>query len=222
MTRLLLAIVGLGLLASVSPSTLIAFVALLASGRPKGNAIAFLVGWNVSLIAVFTLCYGAGKSTIATLHTDGHAAASVVEVVVGAAFVCLAARAWWRSDHQEKLWRSSKKLSTDLADVHPWQASILGVIEQPWALTALAAVVVVSHRTGPLAVFLAFTLFSVLSTGTVIATFAYFILRPDEADHRLADMKARLIRVGPIATAVLSALVGTSLLAYGIFALMTN
>src|ERR1700677_5168043 len=72
MTRLLLAIVGLGLLASVSPSTLIAFVALLASRKRKRNVTAFLLGWNVSLIVVFTLCYGAGKTTLSTLHTDGH------------------------------------------------------------------------------------------------------------------------------------------------------
>ena len=56
MTRTLLAITSLGLLASVSPSTLIAFVVLLASKRPNGNAIGFLVGWNVSLIVVFALC----------------------------------------------------------------------------------------------------------------------------------------------------------------------
>jgi len=94
MTRLLLAIVGLGVLASVSPSTLIAFVALLASRKPKSNGIGFLVGWNVSLVVVFMLCYGAGKTTLSTLHTDGHAAACIVEVVLGAVFVGLAARAW--------------------------------------------------------------------------------------------------------------------------------
>jgi uncharacterized membrane protein YdjX (TVP38/TMEM64 family) len=77
--------VGLGLLASVSPSTLIAFAALLASGRPKRNAVAFLVGWNISLIIVFTLCYGASKSTLSTLHTDGHVVTCVVEVVLGVA-----------------------------------------------------------------------------------------------------------------------------------------
>jgi len=94
MTRLLLAIVGLGVLASVSPSTLIAFVALLANRKPKSNGIGFLVGWNVSLVVVFMLCYGAGKTTLSTLHTDGHAAACIVEVVLGAVFVGLAARAW--------------------------------------------------------------------------------------------------------------------------------
>jgi threonine/homoserine/homoserine lactone efflux protein len=222
MTRLLLAIAGLGLLASVSPSTLIAFVALLASRRRKRNATAFLVGWNVSLIVVFTLCYGAGKSTLSTLHTDGHAATCTAEVVLGIVFVGLAARTWWRRRHQERLWQASRKLSTDLAGVRPWQAAILGVLEQPWTLTALAAVVVVSHRTEPLAVFLAFLLFSALSTAGVITIFVYSTRHPDDADNRLAELKGRLVRRGPAAAAVLSALVGAVLLAEGVFGLVTN
>jgi len=222
MTRLLLAIVGLGVLASVSPSTLIAFVALLASRKPKSNGIGFLVGWNVSLVVVFMLCYGAGKTTLSTLHTDGHAAACIVEVVLGAVFVGLAARAWWRRDHQEKVWQASKKLSADLASLRPWQAAILGVLEQPWTLTALAAVVVVSHRAGPLAVVLAFVLFSTLSTAAVIVIFVYSSVRSDVAETRLDDIKGRLVRMGPIATAVLSALVGAALIAVGVFGLVTN
>ena len=222
MTRLLLAIVGLGLLASVSPSTLIAFVALLASGKPKSNGIGFLVGWNVSLIAVFALCYGAGKSTLSTLHTDGHDVTCIVEVVLGLVFVGLAARAWWRRDHQEKVWQASKKLSADLASLRPWQAAILGVVEQPWTLTALAAVVVVSHKSGPLAVVLAFVLFSTLSTAGVLLIFVYSSLHSEVAETRLDDIKGRLVRIGPIATAVLSALVGAALVAVGVFGLVTN
>jgi threonine/homoserine/homoserine lactone efflux protein len=222
MTRLLLAIVGLGLLASVSPSTLIAFVALLASGKPKRNGVGFLVGWNVSLIVVFTLCYGAGKTRISTLHTDGHAVSCIVEVALGVVFVGLAARAWWRRNHQEKLWQASNKLSADLAHLRPWQAAVLGVIEQPWTLTALAAVVVVSHKSGPLAVVLAFVLFSALSTAGVITMFVYSTVRSDVAENRLDDVKRRLVQIGPIAAAVLSALVGAALIAVGSFGLVTN
>ena len=76
--------------------------------------------------------------------------------------------------------KPSRRLSADLASLRPWQAALLGVLEQPWTLTALAAVVVVSHRAGPLAVFLAFLLFSALSTAGVITIFVY-------SAHRLAE-----------------------------------
>ena len=149
-------------------------------------------------------------------------ATCVVEVVLGAVFVGLAARAWWRRDHQEKVWQASKRLSADLASLRPWQAAILGVLEQPWTLTALAAVVVVSHRAGPLAVVLAFVLFSTLSTSAVIIIFVYSRVRTDVAETRLDDIKGRLVHIGPIATAVLSALVGAALIAVGVYGLVTN
>ena len=221
MTRLLLAIVGLGLLASVSPSTLIAFVALLASGKPKSNGIGFLAGWNISLIVVFSLCYGAGKSTISTLHTDGHAATCIVAVVLGVVFVGLAARAWWRRDHPEIVASLEKVVggpveSPSQAGGGSWRA------RTTWTLTALAAVVVVSHKAGPLAVVLAFVLFSALSTAAVITMFVYSTVRSDVAENRLDDIKGRLVKIGPIATAVLSALVGATLIAVGVFGLVTN
>lgn len=117
---------------------------------------------------------------------------------------------------------SLKRLSADLASLRPWEAAILGVVEQPWTLTALAAVVVVSHRAGPLAVVLAFVLFSTLSTAGVITIFVYSRIRSDVAETRLDDIKARLVRIGPIAAAVLSALVGAALIAVGLFGLVTN
>jgi hypothetical protein len=120
------------------------------------------------------------------------------------------------------VWQASKKLSADLASLRPWQAAILGVVEQPWTLTALAAVVVVSHKSGPLAVVLAFVLFSTLSTAAVIIIFVYSSIRSEVAETRLDDIKGRLVRIGPIATAVLSALVGSALIAVGIFGVVTN
>lgn len=123
MSRLLLAILGLGLLASVSPSTLLAFVALLASRKRKRNATAFLVGWNVSLIVVFTVCYGAGKTTISTLHTDAHAATCIVEAVLGVVFIGLAGRKWWRRRHQEKLWQALQGALRGLGQSAPLASS---------------------------------------------------------------------------------------------------
>jgi len=148
--------------------------------------------------------------------------AIAVAVVLGVVFVGLAVRAWWRRHHQEKLWQASNKLSADLAHLRPWQAAVLGVIEQPWTLTALAAVVVVSHKSGPLAVVLAFVLFSALSTAGVITGFVYSTVRSDVAENRLDDVKRRLVQIGAIAAAVLSALVGAALIAVGIFGLVTN
>ncbi len=49
--RLVITILGLGLLASLSPSTIIVFMPVVASTRARLNAVAFLIGWG----AVFTV-----------------------------------------------------------------------------------------------------------------------------------------------------------------------
>ena len=109
-----------------------------------------------------------------------------------------------------------------MTGLRPRQAAVLGVLEQPWTLTALAAVTLVSQKRDPLTVIAAFLLFSVLSTATVIAMFAYYAVRPDQARDRLGELKVRLVHIGPIATAVLSVVIGAFLLADGIFGLLTN
>ena len=57
---LVITIALLGLLASVSPSTIVVFILLLATARARVNAAAFLIGWSVSLIIVFTVSYAVG------------------------------------------------------------------------------------------------------------------------------------------------------------------
>ena len=68
---LLISIGLLGLLASVSPSTIVVFILLLATARARVNAAAFLVGWSVSLIVVFAVSYAVGES--APLNTGAAA-----------------------------------------------------------------------------------------------------------------------------------------------------
>ena len=55
---LVITIALLGLLASVSPSTIVVFILLLTTARARVNAAAFLIGWSVSLIIVFAVSYG--------------------------------------------------------------------------------------------------------------------------------------------------------------------
>jgi hypothetical protein len=49
---LIITIVLLGLLASLSPATIVVFILVLATTRAKVNAAAFLIGWSVSLVIV--------------------------------------------------------------------------------------------------------------------------------------------------------------------------
>ena len=152
---LVIIIALLGLLASVSPSTIVVFILLLATARARVNAAAFLIGWSVSLVIVFAVSYAVGAAHIVQLG-NGSTAVEVIEIVLGVALGVVAARQWRRRDRPRTGSGVTKKFTARLKELHPWEAAIVGVLEQPWTLTAAAAVVVVRHHSAFLTVVFAF------------------------------------------------------------------
>ena len=107
---LVITIVVLGLLASVSPTTIVVFILLLATTRARVNAVAFLIGWIVSLVIVFAVSY-AIVGTRATQHGSGITAVKVIEILLGAALVVVAARKWRRRDRPRTSSRVTQKFA---------------------------------------------------------------------------------------------------------------
>jgi hypothetical protein len=209
----------LGLLASVSPSTIVVFILLLATARARVNAAAFLIGWSVSLIIVFAVSYGIG-GVRATQHGSGRTVVDVIEIMLGAALAFAAARQWRRRDRPRTSSRVAKKFNARLQQLNPWEAATVGVLEQPWTLTAAAAVVLVRHHSAFLVVVFAFLAFALLSTATIGLIFLYFARRPGQAEAYLADLRDRLVRAGPAIFAIVSAAVGVFLIIDGVIGIV--
>jgi hypothetical protein len=212
---LLITIALLGLLASVSPSTIVVFILLLTTARAHLNAAAFLIGWSVSLIIVFAVSYAVGGAR-ATQHGSGGTAVEVIEILLGVALAVLAARQWRRRDQPGANSGGTSKFTARLKQLNPWEAAAVGILKQPWTLTAAAAVVLVRHHSAfPIVVF-AFLAFALLSTATVGLIFWYFARRPGEAEAHLSDLRDRLVRAGPAVFAIVSAAVGVFLIIDGV------
>jgi hypothetical protein len=205
----------LGLLASVSPSTIVVFILLLATARARVNAAAFLIGWSVSLIIVFVLGYAIG-GVRATQHGSGRTVVEVIDILLGVALVFLAGRQWRRRDRPRTGSGVSKKFTARLKQLNPWEAATIGVLEQPWTLTAAVAVVLVRHHSAFLVVVFAFLAFALLSTATIGVIFLYFARRPGEAEAHLSDLRDRVVRAGPAIFAVVSVAVGVFLIIDGV------
>jgi hypothetical protein len=212
---LVITIVLLGLLASVSPSTIVVFILLLATTRARVNAAAFLIGWGVSLVVVFAVSYAVGGASTLQ-HGSGSTAVKAAEILLGVALAVVAARQWRRRDQPRTSSGVTKKFTGRLKQLNPWEAAIIGVLEQPWTLTAAAAVVLVRHHEAfPIVVF-AFLVFTLLSTATVGLIFLYFARRPGEAEAHLSDLRDRLVRAGPAIFAIVSAAISVYLIIDGI------
>ncbi len=212
---LVITIALLGLLASVSPSTIVVFILLLATTRARVNAAAFLIGWSISLIIVFTVSYAVGGARLIQ-HGSGSTAVEVIEILLSAALAVAAARQWRHRDRPRTSSGVTKKFTARLKELNPWEAATVGVLEQPWTLTAAAAVVLVRHHAAFLIVVFAFVAFAVLSTATVGVIFLYYAGRPGQAEARLSDLRDRLVRAGPAVFAIVSAAVGVYLIIDGV------
>jgi hypothetical protein len=212
---LVITIALLGLLAGVSPSTLVVFILLLATVRARVNAAAFLIGWTISLTIVFAASYAVGGVHV-TQAGNGSTAVAALEILLGVALVVAGAQHWIRRGRPRTSSGVTKKFSARLKELRPWEAAVVGILEQPWTLTAAAAVVLVRHHSAFLVVLFAFLVFAVLSTATVGLIFVYFARRPGQAEAHLSDLRDRLVQAGPAIFAIVSAAVGIYLIVDGV------
>jgi FtsH-binding integral membrane protein len=211
--RLIVPVLVLGLLASLSPSTLVGFLLLLETTRARVNGATFLVGWLVSLTVVFGVSYRLG--TFDPLqHGRARTVGDVVEVVLGVVLLAVAVRQWLRRKRPHHGF--PQRWAGRLEGLGPWEAGVLGVLEQPWTLTAAAAVLVVQHHPALVVGVIAFIVFAVVSTTSVGIIYAYYATRPAEAITRLAALRGRVVRAGPVIVAGVTALVGLVLVLDGL------
>lgn len=212
---LVITIALLGLLASVSPSTIVVFILLLATARARVNAAAFLIGWSISLTIVFAASYAVGGVRV-TQSGNGSTAVAALEILLGVALAVAAAQQWRRRDRPRTSSGVTKKFSARLKELKPWEAAVVGILEQPWTLTAAAALVLVRHHSAFLVVLFAFLVFAFLSTATVGVIFVYFARRPGQAEAHLSDLRNRLVQAGPAIFAIVSAALGIYLIVDGV------
>lgn len=212
---LVLPIFVLGVMASLSPTTLIVFLLLLATTRARVNAVAFLAGWTFSLTAVFAVGYLVGSEQ-SLQRGSGRTIVDLIEVAIGAVLVAAGTERWRRRHAPRTGQGVPKAVAARLAHVHPWQAVVLGVLVQPWTVTIAAAIVVVRHHLALLLAVLAFLVFTVVSITTVGLTFLYYSRHTGDAQVRLSQLRERVVSVGPVLFAAVAVLVGCYLIIDGL------
>jgi heme/copper-type cytochrome/quinol oxidase subunit 4 len=218
---LVITILLLGRLAGLSPATIVVFILVLATTRAKVNAAAFLVGWSVSLVIVFAVSYEVGGTHTAQ-HGGGRTAVEIVEILLGIGLIFAAGRQWQHRNRPKTNSGVTRSLTARLQRLDPWQAAIVGVLKQPWALTAAAAVVVIrDHAAWEVAV-IAFLVFTIVSTATVGLTFLYFARSPGEAQEHLEALRDRVVRAGPAIATVVYLFVALYLIVDGVRGLVSS
>jgi Sap, sulfolipid-1-addressing protein len=220
---LILPILLLGLMASLSPATIVVFVLVLGTARARVNAAWFLFGWGFSLTVVFAASYAVAASG-ATERGGGRTSVQVIETLLGIALLWFGVQRWRvRATPRPATTTTSRwgtqRLAGHMDNLTPLGAATVGVLKQPWAITSAAALVVVRDNVSLLLVAVAFAVFTIASTATVALMFLYYARYPGQAQAHLAALRDRVVAAGPALWAVVSMLVGAALLVDGLLAL---
>lgn len=216
---MLISVIVLGVLALLDPLRPVVFVLVLRSNRL--NATALLIGWAVALSALFATVFvlaSAGSWAPATSAERAWAAAA--EATLGAVLVILALRRWRRRGEEAAQDITPAAVLRRLDGLDRRKAGLMGVLIQPRAITVAAALVVARDRAGPVSLFVAFAVFALVSTSTLLGILGYHIWRPEEAERRLSDFVGRLEAYGPLLITALGAVAGGYLLVDGLLALI--
>lgn len=220
MWKILTSMLILGLSTNLEPGTLVVFVSLLSSGKPRANAAAFVSGWLVSLAVVFAGSYS-------LLHGRAPISGSTEERLVQAAEIAIGLLLLWFALH---VWRRRNQNPDDrpprthhwLDHIGPRTAFFAAMWEQPWTVTMAAAMVVVRAHLKAVDAFAAFVVFALASTASVGIVWALFRRNPERANQALRSLEARVRTKGPRVFAAVAAVAAVAFLADGIYGLLTS
>ena len=213
----------LGLLASLDPLRPVVFLLVLRTDRARLNAIGFLVGWLLALAVLFVAAFAAfNAGDSGQPSSSQRTALAAAELILAIVLVVVALRAWRRRGATTARLNPPVRLLRQLERLTPPRSGILGMLIQPRALTIAAAVIVARDRSSAADAVVGIAVFALVSTGSFLGLFAYFVRRPDRAEGRLAGLVERIEQGGPILLTVGCAVGGVYLFIEGIRGLING
>ena len=182
---LVLDLLLIGLVITLEPIPLTAFILVLAAHNGVRNGAAFILGWLASLAAVIAVTVLVTGNHPPRPNTAPSLAALAVKIAIGAVLVVIAARRW-RKLGQPKPPKKTPKWQRGLDNMSPWFAMALGPITQPWGLVAAGVATIVEAKLSSWESYVAVVGFCVVATGAYLAMELYAGFRPERTQAFLA------------------------------------
>jgi hypothetical protein len=182
---LILNLVLIGLVISLEPIPLTAFILVLASKGGTRKGAAFIFGWLASLAIVIAVTVTVTGNNPPKPDTAPSRAALAAKILIGAVLVVIG----WRRRQtlgQPKPPKKVPKWQTGIDNMSLWFAMALGPLTQPWGLVAAGVTVIIGAKLSSWQDYLALFLFCVLATASYLTMEIYAACRPAEAQAFLA------------------------------------
>ncbi|MFN3215550.1 MAG: GAP family protein [Acidimicrobiales bacterium] len=202
---------------AISPIPIIAVILMLLSRSAARNSVSFVIGWLVGLAAVTVVVLAVG---IESSSDDGADTGGIVQLVVGALFLGLAA----------KQWRSRPRVGTE-PEMPGWMAAIdslgaakafaLGLVvtvpnPKNAGLTIAAAVAIAGADLGAGQEAVVVAVYILLASVSVIAPVVFYLATGDRAAPALDATKEWLTANSATVMTVLFTVLGAKVLGNGV------
>jgi len=217
---LVLNLVIIGLVISLEPIPLTAFILVLASKRGVRKGAAFIFGWLVSLAVVVAVTVAITGNNPPRSKTAPSLAALAVKIMIGAVLLVIAVRKWRRL-REPKPPKKVPAWQTGIDKMSPWFAMVLGPLTQPWGLVAAGVAVIVEAKLSSWQDYVALFSFCVVATASYLAMEIYAGFRPDETQAFLTRTRTWIDTHTDQVIIIVSLVLGFWLVADSIYLIVT-
>jgi len=186
---MILDLVLIGLVITLEPIPLTAFLLILASKGGVRKGAAFIFGWLVSLAIVVAGTVLVTGNKPPKPSTAPSLAALAVKIAIGAALLVIAYRQWRKIGRPKKP-KKTPKWQTGIDNMSPWYAMVLAPLTQPWGLVAAGVATIVQAKLSSWQSYIALFLFCLVATAIYLVLEIYAGFRPEKSQAVIASSRA--------------------------------
>jgi hypothetical protein len=181
-------LVLIGLVITLEPIPLTAFLLILLAKGGTRKGAAFIFGWLLSLAIVVAVTVLVTGNNPPRPNTAPSLAALAVKILIGVGLVLIAVR------HRRRMGKprppkKPPKWQTGLDSMSPWYAIGLAPLTQPWGLVAAGVAVITGAKLTSWESYIALFLFCLVATAVYIALELFAGFRPERAQEFLGRIR---------------------------------
>ncbi|MFJ9340614.1 GAP family protein [Streptomyces sp. NPDC101733] len=197
---MVLDLLTIGLVITLYPLPIAAFVVVVSAPRGVLKGLAFILAWLACLVAVIAIVLFLTDGEPPPPRSPPSTAVLMVKLVLGLGLIVYSERERRRrrtsaardgtTDEKPVASRSPKIPKTSRMDeVTVWSAASLAVLLQPWGMVGVAATTVVEADLSHAESYLALLAFCVLATSTLLTMELYMVFAPQRAQQALTGLR---------------------------------
>ncbi len=210
----------IGLVITLEPIPLTAFLLILLSKGGTRKGAAFIFGWLLSLAAVMAITVLVTGNKPPQPNTAPSLGALAAKIAIGVGLVLIAIRQRRRMGKPRPP-KKPPKWQTGLDNMSPWYAMGLAPLTQPWGLVAAGVAVITEAKLTSWESYIALFLFCLVSTAVYIALELYAGFRPERAQAFLNRIRTWIDTHTDQVIIVVSLVLGLWLVGKSIYLIVT-